>query len=1147
MYSYEEAFEASKKYFNGDELAAKVFIDKYSLRNNENEILEDTPERMHWRLAKEFARIEKRKYKGTNIEPLSKEEVFSYFDKFKYIVPQGSPMYGIGNKYQYVSLSNCYVLPTYDSYGGILQTDEHIVQISKRRGGSGHDISPLRPRDFYVKNSAKSTSGAVSFMNRFSNTGREVGQFGRRSAQMITISCHHPDILEFIKVKSDKTKVTGANISVRLSNEFLEAVKKNKKYELRWPVDAKNLQFSKDIDANLVWNEIVTQATNHSEPGILFWDNILQESPADCYEEYQTSSTNPCQPSWSKMLCKNSIRTLSQVNIGDYIWTIEGWSKVVNKQSSGIQKVYKYSTNAGVFFGTKDHKIVSNDKKIKVKNAESIDMLAGPYNNKVKIIPEIVMDGLIIGDGSKHKASNNLIYLCIGQNDYDYFNSEIKSLIIKKLWKSVPSKFSVKTSIKIEELNHTYNRKIPTRFICGNKNEICSFLRGIYSANGCVDKDAKIIKLSATSLQIIEDVQCMLSSIGIRSYYTITKKKIYKFKNGKYEGKQKYNLNITVDREKFYNLIGFIQKYKMHILEQYIEKMKKPSRPHKIAYDITSVEFVSEEEVFDITVDNNTHTFWSQGLNISNCSEIPLSPFDSCRLLCLNLFSYVNQPFTKNANFDYKLFYEHSQIAQRLMDDIVNLELEHIDKIINKIKSDPEPEKIKRTELDLWINIKKACINGKRTGTGITGLGDTLAALNAKYGSKRSILIAEDIYKVLKFGCYRASINMAKAIGPFPLWDYKKEKNQAFLNRFKDETIKLYNNNCPCGPCEDCEIIIEGKKLYNDMKKYGRRNIALLTIAPTGTVSIQTQTTSGIEPAFMLKYTRRKKGNPGDDNFKTDFVDESGDHWQEFEVYHPKLQMWMGITGEKDITKSPWHESCAEEIDWQNRVKLQAAVQKHCDHAISSTLNLPEDVSVEEVKKIYETAWKSGCKGITVYRKNSRTGVLIDSQSKPLPTQRPKELACDVHHLTVKGEAYFVLVGLFNDVPFEVFAGKNGVIKKTVKKGKIIRVKKGTYNALLEDGSELTPSDFCNNDEEAVARMTSIALRGGTDLHEIVLQLEKVRGDMLSFAKSISRALKKYLADGIMVDEACPKCESKSMARQEGCVTCLACGYSKCS
>jgi ribonucleoside-diphosphate reductase alpha chain len=640
-------------------------------------------------------------------------------------------MSGIGNPYQTLSLSNCFVVaPPYDSYGGICLTDQHIVQISKRRGGIGYDISQLRPKGLMVKNAARTTSGAISFMHRFSNSGREVGQGGRRGAQMITISVHHPDILDFIKVKNDEVSVTGANISVRLTDEFLKAVKENKNYDQRWTSLDGKINISGMASAREVWKEIIHSAWLRAEPGILFWDNILT-GPADCYEEFRSSSTNPC-------------------------------------------------------------------------------------------------------------------------------------------------------------------------------------------------------------------------------------------------------------------------------------------------------------------------------------SEIPLSEYDSCRLIAINLFSYVKNPFEKTAYFDYKEFYHDAQIAQRLMDDLVDLEIEKVNEIINKIKNDPEPIEVKRTEIELWTKIKGAAEGGRRTGLGITAMGDTLAALGLKYGSNKSIKEVEEIYRTLKFGAYRASIDMAKELGAFPAWDAKKEKDNEFLNRFKDEVILLE------------EPTIRGYDIWSDMQKYGRRNIALLTTAPTGTLSLLALilsyfgTSSGIESVYKLDFIRRKKINHDDKNVKIDFIDKVGDKWTNFNVFHAGFQAWMDITGKTKVEDSPYFGALAEEINWTQRVKLQAAAQKHICHAISSTINLPENVTEEEVAKIYETAWESGCKGITVYRNNCRTGVLIDKEEVK-DKKRPKELPCDVHHITVKGKPYFCLVGLSNGIPYEVFAGKNGHLDKKIKSGKIIKVKRA-YKAVFDDETEINPINMSCDD-----------------------------------------------------------------------------------
>lgn len=810
-YPYNVALEKSKDYFGGNELPAKVFLDKYALRNKELQLLESTPDEMFHRIVTELARIEKKKFK----KPMTYDEIMSYIKDFKRIIPQGSPMSGIGNPYQFVTISNCYVVESpVDSYAGIMKTDEEIVQISKRRGGVGTDISHLRPNGTPTTNAARTSTGIVPFMERYSNTIREVGQSGRRGALMLTCSVHHPEILDFAKCKRDLTKVTGANISVRLSDEFLKAVKNGTTYEMRWPVDSKDPEMSEMVDARKVWMEIVETAHATAEPGLLFWDNIINESPADCYSDFgfKTTSTNPC-------------------------------------------------------------------------------------------------------------------------------------------------------------------------------------------------------------------------------------------------------------------------------------------------------------------------------------GELPLCPYDSCRLLLLNLLTYVKNPYTKDSYFDFEEFYADAQVAQRFMDDLIDIEIEMIDRIIAKIKKDPESSGVKSRELELWKKMKKACSDGRRTGTGITALGDTLAALGYKYGSNKSIEVTEEIYKTLKLGAYRSSVDMAKELGAFKVWNHELEKDNAFLLRMKDEDPKL----------------------WADMKEYGRRNISLLTTAPAGSVSIETQTTSGVEPVYMIKMVRRKKVNPNDEGTRVDYRDQSGDCWQEFEVFHPQVQKWMDVTGKTDIKESPWYGCCAEDINWQNRVKLQAAAQRHVDHSISSTVNLPEDVSVEEVAKIYQTAWESGTKGITVYRKNCRSGVLVEKKTVQEEMirhhdspKRPREMFCDVYHVSVQGHPYFALVGTLFGEPYEIFVGDadDKIIPRSIKKGIIRKHKRGKYGLFSPtDPDKVIHPDiakYIGDDYESQTRMISMSLRHGVLPSFIVHQLEKIEGDMMSFNKACGRVLKKYVKDGEAVSgEECGECGSK-LIRQDGCIMCLNCGFSKC-
>lgn len=797
--TYDEALKESVQYFDGDELAAKVFLDKYALHDNSGNLLEKTPTDMHRRIAKELARIEKSKFKS----PMSEEEIFAYLDKFKKIVPQGSPMYGIGNPYQYVTLSNCYVLASpLDSYADIHRADEELSHISKRRGGVGLDLSNLRPAGSPTKNSSRNSSGIIPFIRRYSNSIREVGQDGRRGALMITLSVHHPQVLDFANIKRDLGEVTGANLSIKYTDEFLKAVANNTDYEQRFPVDSKTPIISIKVSARKVWDDICSCAHFMAEPGILFIDNIIKNSPADCYSGFETVSTNPC-------------------------------------------------------------------------------------------------------------------------------------------------------------------------------------------------------------------------------------------------------------------------------------------------------------------------------------AELPLCPYDSCRLLFLNLFTYIKNIFTKKAYFDFIEFFKDAVIAQRFMDDIVDLELECIKRIIKKVMNDPEPDDVKVREISLWKKIYKKCESGRRTGTGVTAIGDVIAGLRLKYGSKKSIALVKRIYKTLKLACYRSSVDMAKELGPFPEWNYEKEKDNEFLLRIKREDSKL----------------------YSDMKKYGRRNIALLTTAPVGSGSILTQTSSGIEPLFTLSFIRRKKINPSDKNATIDFKDDSGDCWQEFKVLHPKLKLWMEVTGEKDIKKSPWWGSCAEDLDWKKRVELQSKAQMHVDHSISSTLNLPETVTVDRVKEIYETAWRSGCKGITIYRKNCRTGVLID-EKKINPIKRPKELPCDIYYYKIKDKELFVAIGLKEGKAYEIFAGQNKkYLTKEVEQGIIVKLQRGHYKIITNNEEVMIKdmSKILNSEESALTRMVSISLRHSVDVSFIVQQLEKVEGDFQSLAKCLIRALKSYIKDGTKVHgENCSSCGNSNLIRSSGCITCVDCGWSKC-
>ena len=830
-----------KKYFNGDELAANVWLNKYALKDSEGNIYESNPDQMHRRLAKEIARIES-KYAN----PYTEKEIYDVLKGFKYIVPQGGPMTGIGNDFQIGSLSNCFVIGNEgnsDSYGGVMKIDEEQVQLMKRRGGVGHDLSHIRPKGSPVKNSALTSTGVVPFMERYSNSTREVAQDGRRGALMLSISIKHPDAQHFIDAKMDGTKVTGANVSVRIDDEFMRAVKSNSEYKQQYPINSEDPLYTKTINAKEVWDKIIHNAWKSAEPGILFWDTVINESIPDSYADlgFRTVSTNPC-------------------------------------------------------------------------------------------------------------------------------------------------------------------------------------------------------------------------------------------------------------------------------------------------------------------------------------GEIPLCPYDSCRLLAVNLYSYVDNPFTENATFNYEKFNKHTQIAQRVMDDIVDLEIEKVNRIIEKIEADPETPEVKRTELNLWQKIKTKSIQGRRTGVGITAEGDMLAALGLKYGTKEATEFSTEVHKKFALSAYRASVDMARDRGAFPIYDSIREEKNPMINRIKDADATL----------------------YNDMIKYGRRNIALLTIAPTGTTSLMTQTSSGIEPVFMVSYKRRRKVNPNDKKIKVDFVDEVGDSWEEFHVFHHKFVTWLEVNGfdadevskmeeeelNKIIAQSPYHGATANDVDWVEKVRLQGAVQKWIDHSISVTVNVPNDVPEDMVSQIYLTGWESGCKGITVYRDGSRSGVLLANDKKIeneeiinqfLETnapKRPEKLEAEIIQFNNENEKWIAVVGLLDGRPYEIFTGaskESFSILSQVKKGWVIKGKsedgKTRYDFQYEDshGYKTTIEGLSRTFNEEYwnyAKLISGVLRHGMPLSFVVDMVDNLHlseETLNTWKKGVVRSLKKFIPDGTKpAENTCPSCKEPSLVYEEGCLNCKSCGESKC-
>lgn len=842
-YTYDEAFEASLQYFKGDELAARVWVNKYAVKDSFGNIFEKSPEDMHWRIANEVARIEAKYKNGLNAQQL-----YELLDHFKYIVPQGSPMTGIGNDFQVASLSNCFVIGidgAADSYGGIIRIDEEQVQLMKRRGGVGHDLSHIRPKGSPVKNSALTSTGLVPFMERYSNSTREVAQDGRRGALMLSVSIKHPDSEAFIDAKMTEGKVTGANVSVKLDDAFMQAAVNGTPYKQQYPVDSDQPVFTKDIDASALWKKIVHNAWKSAEPGVLFWDTIIRESVPDCYADlgYRTVSTNPC-------------------------------------------------------------------------------------------------------------------------------------------------------------------------------------------------------------------------------------------------------------------------------------------------------------------------------------GEIPLCPYDSCRLLAINLYSYVVNSYTKEAYFDFDLFKKHVALAQRIMDDIIDLELEKIEKIIAKIDSDPESEEVKEAEKHLWEKIYKKSGQGRRTGVGITAEGDMLAAMGLRYGTEEATEFSEQVHKTIALEAYRSSVNMAKERGAFAIYDSEREKNNPFINRLKEADPEL----------------------YEEMKKYGRRNIACLTIAPTGTTSLMTQTTSGIEPVFMPVYKRRRKVNPNDPQTHVDFVDETGDAFEEYIVFHHKFVEWMTVNGydptkrytqeeiDKLVEKSPYYKATSNDVDWLMKVKMQGRIQKWVDHSISVTINLPNDVDEALVNRLYVEAWRSGCKGCTVYRDGSRSGVLLSTKKdkkdkkeelppcKP-PTVvevRPKVLEAEVVRFQNNKEKWVAFVGLLDGHPYEIFTGlqddEEGIsLPKSVTTGRIIKnideegnkrydfqfENKRGYKTTIEGLSEKFNKEYWN-----YAKLISGVLRWRMPIDRVIKLVDSLQLDsenINTWKNGVERALKKYVTDGTSAEgQKCPNCGNETLVYQEGCLICKTCGTSRC-
>lgn len=1302
-YTKEEAIQKSKEYFEGDELAAEVFVTKYALRNDKLELLECSPDMMHRRLAKEFARIEQ-KYPN----PLSEEEIFNLLDHYRYIVAQGSPMFGIGNPYQRTSISNCFALDVADSYGGICRADERIAQISKRRGGCGLDISSLRPKGLPTKNSALTTDGIVVFMQRFSNTSREVAQAGRRGALLLSISVHHPEVLNFIRSKMDLNKVTGANISVKITDEFMDALKKDKTYEQRWPVEGSKPVISQEVKAKEVWDEIIRCAHRSGEPGILFIDTIQKNSPADSYSDlgYKSITTNPCLTGETLVYVADGrgnvpIKQLANEGRDVPVFCYDNKGKVIirtmrNPRITGYKKrIYKVTLdNNCVIRCTENHKFRMKDGSYKTVS----DLIKGDSLSIITRFEASIKDFLHdsrtrsgdyywINNGfssnvAEHRIiashflnKNKTIEGVIHHIDYNTKNNNYKNLRImsckehnklhsrrmmgdnnpmrraktewnQKKWNKYHQNMSIAVSgdkngrylgITNEDLLQkavNFSKLLGRRF---SKKEWQSYARKnnlpIEFSKWRGDYFGGILgmsKLAATICgfdYIHEDPRTVRIFLKMKEqgYECKIENGMVLVKKCCEECKKDFWINYSNREIGFCNLLcahksnkmtGMLKKESLKdnqcsmftLLKNKLNRMplrkewKQICRENNISshfgdygfksyselcdsseyfnHRVVSIELDSIEDVYNGTVDE-FHNFFVGGfqsltkngkqkwiyINNKNCGELPLGGnLGSCILLLQNLLSYVENPFTDKAKFNEELFKKNTFIAQKLIDDMVDIELECIDRIIEKIKSDPEDDKTKANELDLWMSVRKTCNDSRRTGLGITALGDCIAALNIKYGSKESIKIVETIYSILRNEAYRSSIQMANDRGAFPIWDAKKEKDNEFLNRLPEDILK-------------------------DMRKYGRRNIACLTTSPAGSVSTQTQTSSGFEPVFMIEYVRKRKLTENDKD-KPDYIDNSGDKWKEYKIEHNGLKLFKKITG-KEYKDSPYFGSLASEIDYEARVKMQAVATQYTCHAISSTINLPNDIDIKTVDSIYKLAYKEGCKGLTVYRDGSRDGVLTKTSTKtkdcedcdeaskilgdlvrqgqrpqniilsPAP-KRPEIVECEIQRSKVGGGDWLFFIGMFGNSPYEVFGGdaEEFTIPHKYKKGWIIKNGKNKdgitqYNLVL--GSLDDPNEklefrgiakhFNNKEYGAFTRVISLCLRHGVPIKYISQQLLKTgcAGDLFSFQRAMARVLKKYIVDGEKSGGECPMCHSEEIYYKNGCPTCKICGHSTCS
>lgn len=1157
-YTEDQLRQSGLQYFKGDILATNVWIKKYALKSKtENYYLELSPDETIKRLAKEIHRIEQ-KYPN----PLSYEEIYESIKNFKSFIFGGSIQFGLGNVDQISSLGNCFFIDNgSDSYGGIFNTDESLVQLMKRRGGVGITLEHLRPATATVNNAAQSSTGATSFMDRFSNSTREVAQDGRRGALMITMHINHPDILDFIMKKDDLTKVTGANVSVKVTDEFMNAVEKDEDYLLRWPVESSQPRmlekftynklhrtedgsYVRRVKAREIWNTIVKQAHKNAEPGVLFWDNVIKESPADMYSNlgFKTLGTNPCIAGDTLIAVADgrnavSISELSEIGKDVPVYctnpmtgrTEIKWGR--NPRKTGIKKeVWKLKLDDNSeLIATPDHQIFTTKLIYKsLKDLVPGESIMPFYSYNSNNYRQISRTGSLMSGGNyRSRRQYHLIH--------EFFNGNIDH----KLYSVHHEDFNSKND-RIENLKKMLRSE--------HKNLHSDLIRGEKNPYHKMDPDWKFRFASHPG------------KTNPR-YIDVSNDELIKF------GKELFREKGRITRKEWINFAkekGLPVKLANNFRFQSFTNFKNQvSENHKVK----SVEFYGYEDVYNLTVDDyhNYHIITSfsdekfiksSGICIKNCGEVPLSPYDSCRLGSINVYTLVEEPFTKDARIDWAELAKRAKFAQRFMDDIVEAEEEKIILILNKIDQDKEPEELKRTEREVWEKVLKVLRNGRRTGVGILGLGDMFAALGMRFGTPEATELAEKIHKVIAINSYRESVNLAKERGCFPIWDADKEAINPFIRRVISENFD--------------------NKEYEKYLQYGRRNIANLSIAPTGSLAILAQTTSGIEPVFKIFYHRRRKVNPGEEGVKVSHVDENGDSWEEYNVIHYPFIEWFSAQtdgkmtfngakvflesqGEEElnnlVAQSPWAKSESHDIDYLEKVRMQGRIQKWIDHSISVTHNLPEKISIKEVNDIYFQGWKAGCKGLTIYREGSRSGVLISKKEKDTnefkethAPKRPRVLEADYYVATVKGAKFAVIVGLWpgTNRPYEVFAFENPPMMKNTR-GKTVKVKKGEYK-FINGEFEIPNLQLASTriEERTLTLSASMLLRHGAPINHVNHVISKIDSNIASFSAAIRRYLSRYVEDEID-GEGCPNCGEK-LIMQDGCVKCInvECGYSRC-